>query len=350
MEFKFNVPNKITIIRISLIPLFAFILFKDMPYKDYLAAFVFGMLSISDFFDGYIARKKKQVTDFGKLIDPIADKLLIGTALIVLAAKGSVDLWVAIVIIARELIVTAIRIYLLPSKIVVPASNFGRAKTVVQSLAIVAVLLEIPFSRYAMLVAVLFTLVSGVEYFVRIRKLTGNKIVNLPNLITLFRFLLIIPFLFYFLNSQLNLALILFAVITLSDKLDGISARLMRQMTEIGSAFDSFTDGIFLSSTLIVLVYAGHLSLNTGVAILVPITIVGMIKAYTIKKYKRIIVSTFSKIAVGFGYLTSFTLMIDFAYKSIFVIVAVALAYLTLLSFIFHFYTIRSENKTSPAS
>src|SRR3989339_1111754 len=123
MKFKFNVPNKITIIRICLIPLFVIILLANIPYRNIFAAFIFGMLSISDFFDGYIARKKKQVTDFGKLIDPIADKLLIGTALIVLAAKGSVDLWVAIVIIARELIVTSIRIYLLPSKIIVPASN-----------------------------------------------------------------------------------------------------------------------------------------------------------------------------------------------------------------------------------
>src|SRR3989338_6211580 len=264
MEFKFNIPNKISLIRISLIPLFAFVLIADMPYKNYLAAFIFSMLSVSDFFDGYIARKKKQVTDFGKLIDPIADKLLIGTALVVLVARNSVDLWVAAVIILRELIVTAIRIYLLPSRIVVPASNFGKAKTVVQSLAIVSVLLGIPFNWHAMLAAVLLNLISGIEYFVRIRKLTGSRIVNLPNLITLARFILIMPFLYYFLDSQINISLVLFAVITLSNKLDGISARMMRQMTELGSAFDSFTDGFFLMSTLAALVYTNHLPLKTG--------------------------------------------------------------------------------------
>src|SRR3989344_4809374 len=147
MKFRFNIPNKITLIRVALIPLFAIILLADMPYKHILAAFIFGMLSISDFFDGYIARKKKQVTDFGKLIDPIADKLLISTALIFLVGKG-VDLWMAIAIISREVIITAIRIYLLPSKLIVPASNFGKAKTVVQSIAIVFVLLQLPFSYY----------------------------------------------------------------------------------------------------------------------------------------------------------------------------------------------------------
>ena len=119
MKFKFNIPNKITIIRISLVPLFAIILLVKIPYKSILAAFIFGMLSISDFLDGYFARKKKQVTEFGKLIDPIADKFLISTALIFLVVQGyeGIDLWMAVVIIAREIILTGVRIYLLPSKI-----------------------------------------------------------------------------------------------------------------------------------------------------------------------------------------------------------------------------------------
>ena len=86
----------------------------------------------------------------------------------------------------------------------------------------------------------------------------------------------------------------------------------------------------------------GHLPLDTGFAIMVPILIVGIVKAYTIKKYRKIIVSTVSKIAVGFGYLTSFTLMINFAYKNIFVIAALSLTYLTMLSFILHFYKIHA--------
>src|SRR3989344_5631071 len=234
MKFKFNIPNKITIIRVGLIPLFAIILLVDVPYKNLLAAFVFGMLSISDAIDGYFARKKRQVTEFGKLIDPIADKLLISTALIFLVGKG-VELWMAAAIIAREVILTAVRIYLLPSKIIVPASNFGKAKTVVQSIAIVFVLLKLPFSWHAMLIAVLLTLISGIEYLFKIRQMTGNKVVNLPNLITLSRFLLIIPLVYFFLDSKIHIALLIFAIIALSDKLDGISARLMNQKTELGS-------------------------------------------------------------------------------------------------------------------
>ena len=163
MKFKFNIPNRITIIRVGLIPLFIVILLLDIPYKNILAAFIFIMLSVSDFLDGYFARKKKQVTEFGKLIDPVADKLLISTALIFLIGKG-VQLWMAVVIIAREIIVTVIRIYMLPGKMVVPASNFGKAKTVVQSIAIVFVLLQLPFSWHVMLAAVLLTAVSGIEY------------------------------------------------------------------------------------------------------------------------------------------------------------------------------------------
>ena len=318
MKFKFNVPNKITIIRICLIPLFAVILLAEIPYRNIFAAFIFGMLSISDFFDGYIARKKKQVTDFGKLIDPIADKFLISTALIFLVGRG-VELWMAAVIISREVILTAIRIYLLPSKLIVPASNFGKAKTVVQSIAIVAVLLELRFSYYIMLAAVLLTVVSGIEYLFRIKKLTGNKIVNLPNLITLARFLLIIPFIYYVLKSKIYVAIIIFAIITLSDKLDGISARFMNQKTKLGSVFDSVTDWIFGSSSLVLGVYMDYIDFKIGILFLIPVIISAIIKFYYAKKFKGILTSTVSKITIGMAYTTILAMLINFPYKEVFV-------------------------------
>src|SRR3989339_1050562 len=277
MKFKFNIPNKITIIRVSLIPLFAVILLVDIPYKNILSAFIFAMLSVSDFLDGYFARKKKQVTEFGKLIDPIADKLLISTALIFLIGKG-IDLWMAVAIIAREAIITSIRIYLLPSKIVVPASNFGKAKTVVQSIAIVFVLLSLPFSYYVMLAAVLLTVISGLEYLFRIKQMTGNKVVNLPNLITLGRFLLIIPFAYYFLNLEIQISLLIFAIITLSDKLDGISARLMNQKTELGSGLDSFTDWTVIFVTFMLFVVKDQLDAFWVVLLVIPSIISGVMK------------------------------------------------------------------------
>jgi len=332
MKFKFNIPNKITIIRVSLIPLFAIILLASIPYKNILAAFIFSMLSISDLLDGYFARKKNQVTEFGKLIDPIADKLLISTALIVLIGKG-VELWMAVVIIAREVVITSIRIYLLPKKMVVPASNFGKAKTAVQSIAIVFVLLELPFSWYIMLIAVLLTLISGIEYIVRIKRITGNQIINLPNLITLCRFFLIMPFVYYFLNLKIQISLLFFAVITLSDKLDGISARLMKQMTAFGSVFDSFTDWVFVSATLMAFIYAKYISVNFAILLIIPIMAIGIIKLYYLNKYKKILISTLSKINIGFGYITILTLLINFVYKDFFLMASIIMSYLTMFNF-----------------
>ena len=154
--------------------------------------------------------------------------------------------------------------YLLPSKIFVPASHFGKAKTVVQSIAIVFVILRLPFSWYVMFAAVLLTLISGVEYLIRIRGMTGNKVVNLPNLITLARFLMIIPFVYYFLNSRINVSLFIFAAIALSDKLDGISARLMNQRTELGSGFDSFTDWTLIISTFVLFIIRDKQPVSAG--------------------------------------------------------------------------------------
>jgi len=339
MKFKFNVPNKITIIRVILIPLFITILLLDIPYKNILAAFIFGMLSISDFLDGYFARKKKQITEFGKLIDPIADKLLISTALIFLIGKG-VELWMAVVIIAREIIVTAIRIYMLPSRIVVPASNFGKAKTVVQSIAIVFVLLQLPFSRYVMLAAVLLTVISGIEYLIRIKRMTGNKIVNLPNLITLSRFLLIIPFISYFLNNKISISLIFFAIITLSDKLDGISARLMNQKTELGSGIDSFTDWTLILATFVLLVIKRYIDTFWVVLLFVPSIISGILKITYAKRQKVVPVTFVAQLNVGLTYVTIISILIHFRYNFYLLAAMLALAYATMAGYIYKILTL----------
>ena len=336
MRFKFNIPNKITIIRVLLIPLFAVILLADIPYKNILAAFIFGMLSISDFLDGYFARKKKQVTEFGKLLDPIADKLLISTALVFLLVQGygGVNLWMVVSIISREIIITAVRIYLLPSKIVVPASNFGKAKTVVQSIAIVFVLLQLPLSWHAMLIAVLLTLISGFEYLIRIRQMTGNRVVNLPNLITLSRFLLIMPFFYYFANSKLQTSLLIFAVITLSDKLDGISARLMNQKTELGSGLDSFTDWSVIFVTFMLLVFQNYISVFWVVLLIVPSLISGVMKMAYAKSLKIVPVTFVARLSVGLTYITILSILINFRYTLYLLIAAVLMTYLSMIVYV----------------
>ena len=333
MKFKFNIPNKITIIRVVLIPLFAAILLADIPYKNILAAFIFGMLSISDFLDGYFARKKKQVTEFGKLIDPIADKLLISTALIFLIGKG-VELWMAVAIIAREVIITAIRIYLLPSRIVVPASNFGKAKTVVQSIAIVFVLLQLPLSWYVMAIAVFLTIVSGIEYLIRIRQMTGTKIVNLPNLITLCRFLLIFPFVYFFLKSEMQLSLLIFATITLTDKLDGISARLMNQKTELGSGLDSFTDWTVIFVTLVLLMIQDYISEFWVALLVIPSVISGLMKITYARKQKIVPVTFVARLSVGLTYITILSILINFRYTFYLLMASILTTYLSMVVYI----------------
>jgi len=350
LKFKFNIPNKITIIRVALIPLFAVVLAASIPYKNILAAFIFLMLSISDFLDGYFARKKRQVTEFGKLIDPIADKLLISTALIFLVAQNysGISLWMAAAIISREVIVTAIRIYMLPLRIVVPASNFGKAKTVVQSIAIVFVLLQLPFSWHIMLAAVLLTIISGIEYLIRVKSLTGNAIVNLPNIITMSRFLLIMPFIYYFSNRRISLSLLIFAIITLSDKLDGISARLMNQKTELGSGLDSFTDWTLIITTFILFTIRGYVEALWVVLLVVPTAISGLLKMTYARRQKTMPVTFVARLNVGLTYTTIISIVINFRYRFFLLAAMILLSYATMIGYISK--TLSLSKKTGKAA
>jgi len=168
---------------------------------------------------------------------------------------------------------------------------------------------------------------------------------NVPNLITLARLLLIIPFAYYFLRSEIQKSLIFFAVITLSDKLDGISARLMRQMTKFGSFFDSLTDWIFIS-TSVILLYSkyktGKYATAYAVAILFPILLIGLLKLYNLKKRKIILKPAISTANVGLGYATILTLLIDFAYKNIFLATVLVFTYINM--FVFAFKTLRQPS------
>lgn len=166
-----NLPNKITLIRIALIPLFLFFLFlKQMPYREVVAAVVFVIVASTDAVDGYIARKRKKVTDLGKFIDPLADKLLIVAALIFLIGHG-VEAWMAFIIIAREISVTGLRLLAVSKNVVIAASKFGKLKTISQIIGIVAVIIKLKSAWWLMLIAVLFTIISGIDYFLAARKL-----------------------------------------------------------------------------------------------------------------------------------------------------------------------------------
>ncbi len=157
--------NWITMIRIFFIPVFMAFLLSGLPNGKYFAAIVFGIAAATDGLDGYVARARKEVTKFGKLIDPIADKLLISAALISLVELDQINAWIAVIIIGREFAVSGLRILAAADQVVIAASNWGKAKTLSQIIAILFILLDLPGGAVLMWLAVLVTIISGVDYF-----------------------------------------------------------------------------------------------------------------------------------------------------------------------------------------
>ena len=138
-----NLANKLTVIRIFLVPIFLiFIAVQGIPYGTFIATFIFILASLTDKLDGYIARSRNQITNFGKFMDPLADKLLVTSALISLVELQMVPSWAAIVIIAREFAVSGLRTIAASEGKVIAASWWGKIKTVIQIIAIVLLLLQ----------------------------------------------------------------------------------------------------------------------------------------------------------------------------------------------------------------
>lgn len=165
-----NLPNKITLTRIALIPVFILFLMLPIKYREYIAASIFIIIALTDALDGYIARSRNQVTKLGQLIDPLADKLLVTAALVFLIGHG-IERWMAFLIIAREISVMGIRAVAASKGVVIKASKFGKVKTVVQIIAVSAVILNFTYAWHLMLLAVILTLVTGASYFFGFRKL-----------------------------------------------------------------------------------------------------------------------------------------------------------------------------------
>ncbi|NLM25871.1 MAG: CDP-diacylglycerol--glycerol-3-phosphate 3-phosphatidyltransferase [Firmicutes bacterium] len=171
-----NLANWITMIRIFLVPIFMLIVLSDLPYSGLIAAAVFGLAAATDGLDGYIARSRKQITTFGKLIDPIADKLLISAALVCLIQLGQINAWIAFIIIGREFAVSGLRNVAAAEGVVIAASKWGKLKTVLQIIAIVSLLLNLPGGIYLMWLSVLVTIASGVDYFLNAQELLRKSL------------------------------------------------------------------------------------------------------------------------------------------------------------------------------
>jgi CDP-diacylglycerol--glycerol-3-phosphate 3-phosphatidyltransferase len=180
-----NLANRITVARIMLVPVIMFFLQVKLPdihfeqfsitYNQIIATLIFIIAASTDSLDGYIARKNKLVTNLGKLLDPLADKLLISAVLIYLVELNKIEAWIVIVIIGREFAITGLRQIALLEGMVMAASKLGKWKTGIQITAIISLLINnfpfnfigLPFDLLSSWAAVLITIYSGIDYFVK---------------------------------------------------------------------------------------------------------------------------------------------------------------------------------------
>ena len=172
-----NLPNKLTILRVILIPFFVFFLISPFfdGYGNYIALAIFIIASLTDMADGKIARKYNLVTNFGKFMDPLADKLLVCSAMICLVATGQLAAWMVIVIISREFIISGFRLVAADNGVVIAASYWGKFKTTFQMLMIIVLILNFPGQAFAILgtcltwIALILTIVSLCDYLIKNR-------------------------------------------------------------------------------------------------------------------------------------------------------------------------------------
>ena len=167
-----NLPNKLTIFRVILIPVFIIALMSGIipePVNRYVGVVIFCVASFTDYLDGHIARKYNLVTNFGKFMDPLADKLLVSSALICMIELGFLPAWIVIIIISREFIITGFRLIAAEGGLVIAASWWGKIKTVTQMLMIILVLLGVGgiIGNILIILATVFTVISGVDYIVK---------------------------------------------------------------------------------------------------------------------------------------------------------------------------------------
>ena len=164
-----NLANKLTMLRVVMIPAFVIVLYADFEGCRYVALALFAIASFTDFLDGYIARSRNLVTDLGKFMDPLADKLLVSSALICMVEMGTLPAWIVIIIISREFIITGFRLIAAEGGLVIAASWWGKIKTVTQMAMIILLLLGVEgvIAGIFIVLATVFTVVSGVDYIAK---------------------------------------------------------------------------------------------------------------------------------------------------------------------------------------
>ena len=172
-----NLANKLTMLRILMIPVFIAVLVYskdgDIVYR-YIALGIFIIASATDALDGYVARKYNMITDFGKLMDPLADKILVSSALIILIELGNISSWVVSIVIAREFIISGIRLIATEKNIIIAASPLGKLKTVSQMLSVILMLLSIKaislITDLSIWLMCILSVVSLLDYIIKNKK------------------------------------------------------------------------------------------------------------------------------------------------------------------------------------
>ena len=164
-----NTANKLTILRVVMIPAFLLVLYLDVPFANYWALAIFAAASVTDTLDGYIARHYNQITDFGKFMDPLADKCLVTAAMLWFVEVGQMPAWALLVVIVREFGVSGLRMVAADKGRVIAAGWSGKVKTAATMVCIILMLLPLPeiVNQIGTAVIVLTTIYSGVEYFMK---------------------------------------------------------------------------------------------------------------------------------------------------------------------------------------
>lgn len=177
-----NLPNKLTVLRVCLVPVFVvFMLWDGLGSSGkYVAVAIFIIASATDWLDGYLARKHNLVTDFGKFMDPIADKLLVCSALICLVENGALAAWMVIVIIGREFIISGFRLVASDKGVVIAASHWGKFKTVSQMLMVILLILDLggvwnTIANILIWIAIILTVVSLADYLLKNRSVLAGE-------------------------------------------------------------------------------------------------------------------------------------------------------------------------------
>lgn len=170
-----NLANKLTMLRFVMVPVFIIATYLERGSSYTISTLIFILAAATDFFDGYIARKYKMITDFGKFMDPLADKVLVAAALLTLVQTGRAEAWLVLIIITREYAISILRSIAATKGTVIAASQGGKVKTVTQMVAIVMLLLNLPFANIIFYLSVAATLYSGYDYIAKNKALLRNR-------------------------------------------------------------------------------------------------------------------------------------------------------------------------------